>query len=83
VGLAMEDVGLFYSHLVFFTVIWSILQSFGLFYNYLVYFTVIWYIFTRFGMLYRVKSGNPAEDCWRYRSNPIPTEAFLTYRSFT
>jgi hypothetical protein len=42
----MEDVGLFYSHLVvYFTAIWSILRPFGLFYGHLVYFMTIWYIF--------------------------------------
>jgi hypothetical protein len=34
----------FYGHLVYFTDIWSILQTFGLFYRHLVYFTDIWYI---------------------------------------
>jgi hypothetical protein len=29
-GLTMENVGLFYGHLVYFTVIWSILQPFGI-----------------------------------------------------
>jgi hypothetical protein len=45
----MEDVdigilwtfGLFYGHLVYFTVIWSILRSFGIFYGYFVYFSVL------------------------------------------
>jgi hypothetical protein len=43
-GLAMEDVGLFYSYLVYFTVI---------------YFVVILVYFPSFGMLYQEKSGNP------------------------
>jgi hypothetical protein len=56
-GLVMEDVGLFYGHLVYFTAIWYILLTFGL-------FSAIWYIlltsgiyyghlvyFSRFGML--------------------------------
>jgi hypothetical protein len=50
----MEDVGIFYGHLVYFTVIWYILRSFGLF------LAAIWFIFSRFGMLYLEKSGNPA-----------------------
>jgi hypothetical protein len=43
-SLAMEDVGLFCGHLVYFTAIWSILQPFGLFYSHLVYFEAIRYI---------------------------------------
>jgi hypothetical protein len=34
----------FYGHLVYFTDIWSILQTFSLFYSHLVYFIEIWYI---------------------------------------
>jgi hypothetical protein len=37
-GLAMEDVGILYSQLVYFTVIWP----FGIFYGYLVYFFPFW-----------------------------------------
>jgi hypothetical protein len=43
----MEDVGVFYRHLVYFLTIW---------YRYHV---VIWYIFPLFGILYQEKSGNP------------------------
>jgi hypothetical protein len=50
----MDDVGIFYAHLVNIPAIWHILWPFGIF---LVYF---WYIFTRFGMLYQEKAGNPA-----------------------
>jgi hypothetical protein len=52
-GLAIEDVGVFYGHLAYFTAIWYILWPFGIFYGHLVYFS-------RFGMLYKEKSGNPA-----------------------
>jgi hypothetical protein len=68
----MEDVGIFYVHLVYFTAtgkfwgqlenfvdIWYILWAFGIFYGHLVYFMDIWYIFSRFGMFYQLKSGNP------------------------
>jgi hypothetical protein len=48
----MEEVGVFYGHLVYFII-------FGIFYGHLVYFVVIWYIYPRFGMLYHEKSGNP------------------------
>jgi hypothetical protein len=37
-GLAMEEVGIFYGHLLSFTAIWDNLWSFGKFYGYLVYF---------------------------------------------
>jgi K+-transporting ATPase A subunit len=46
----MENVSIFYGHLVNFTAIRYVL----------VYFMLIWYIFPRFGMLYQEKSGNPA-----------------------
>jgi hypothetical protein len=45
-GLAMEDVGIFFGHLIYFTAIWYTLLD-------------IWYIFPVFGMLYQDKSGNP------------------------
>jgi hypothetical protein len=51
-GIAIEDVGIFYGHLVYFTAIWCISKPFGIFYGNLVYFS-------RFGMLYQGKSGNP------------------------
>jgi hypothetical protein len=50
--LKVEDVGIFYWHLVYFTAIWYILWPFGIFYCYLVYLS-------RFGMLREDKSGNP------------------------
>jgi hypothetical protein len=46
----MEDIGIFYGHLVYFTAIWSILLPFGLFYCHLVYFTAIWSILLPFGI---------------------------------
>jgi hypothetical protein len=48
----MENAGVFYDHLEYFTVIWYILWPFG---NVM----VIWYIFPRFGKLCPEKSGNP------------------------
>jgi hypothetical protein len=48
----MEDVGIFYGPMVYFTATWYILWSFGIFYGCSVYFP-------RFGMLYQEKSGNP------------------------
>jgi hypothetical protein len=51
-GLALENLGIFYGHLVYFTAIGNILWH-------LVYFVVIWYIFPRFGILDQEKSGNP------------------------
>jgi hypothetical protein len=57
----MEDVGIFYGHLVHFTVFCYILWTFGIASGNLVY------IFSRFGILYKEKSGNPARDheSWR------------------
>jgi hypothetical protein len=48
----MENIGIFYYHLVYFTAIGNILWPFGI-------FGVIWYIFPRFGILYQEISGNP------------------------
>jgi hypothetical protein len=63
----MEDVGVFYDHLVYLTAIRYILWTFGLSYSHLmyfmtilVYFVAIRYIFPRFGILCQEKSGNPA-----------------------
>jgi hypothetical protein len=50
-GLAINDFGLFYSHLVYFC-------PFGIFYGF--YVGMQEYLFSRFGMLYEEKSGNPA-----------------------
>jgi hypothetical protein len=47
----MEEVGLFYGHLVCFMAIWSVLWAFGIFVGYLAYFS-------RFGKYYQEKSGN-------------------------
>jgi hypothetical protein len=44
-GLAIENLGIFYDHLVYFTVIGNILWPFDIFYGHLVYFVVIWYSF--------------------------------------
>jgi hypothetical protein len=50
-GPAMEDIGIFYGHLVYFATIWYILWTFGKVCGCLVYFSC-------FGMLYQEKSGN-------------------------
>jgi hypothetical protein len=49
----MEDVGIFYVHLVQVMVFFYILWIFGIVCGNVVYFS-------RFGILYREKSGNPA-----------------------
>jgi hypothetical protein len=54
----MDNLGIFYDHLVKFTVIVNILCPFGIFYGHLVFFT-------RFGILYQEKSGNPASTASR------------------
>jgi hypothetical protein len=48
----MENLGIFYDHLVYFTATGNILWPFGIFYGHLVYCT-------RWGILYQEKSGNP------------------------
>jgi hypothetical protein len=60
----MEDVCIFYVHLVNFTAIWHILRPFGIFYLLLVHFT-------RFGMLYQEKSGNPGSKSTRLGVNDL------------
>jgi hypothetical protein len=46
-GLAMEDDGLFYGHLVHFTVVCYILLTFGIVRGNLVYFPPFWYFVPR------------------------------------
>jgi hypothetical protein len=47
VGLAMEDVGIFYDLLVFFTAICSLVRAFGVCYGNLLYFSRFWYFVPR------------------------------------
>jgi hypothetical protein len=49
----MEDVCIFYCHLVYFKA-----RSRYFVAIWFAYFMVIWYILSRFGMLHQVKSGN-------------------------
>jgi hypothetical protein len=53
----MENAGMFYGHLEYFTVIGDFLWPFG-------NVVVIWYIFTHFGILCQEKSGNPGQEGW-------------------
>jgi hypothetical protein len=69
-GLAMENLGIFYDHLVYFRPIGSILWSFGI-------FVVIWYISPHFGILYQDKSGNPATDCVPFFFLPSRTALYI------
>jgi hypothetical protein len=48
----MEDVGIFYAHLVF-------LRLFDIVYGHLVYLWLFGIYFSHLGMLYQEKSGNP------------------------
>jgi hypothetical protein len=43
----MENVGIFYVHLVYFTAIGNILWPFGMFCDHLVYFPLFWYVVPR------------------------------------
>jgi hypothetical protein len=49
VGLAVENLDIFYVHLIYFTAIGNILWPFGIFYGYLVYFPPppCWYVVLR------------------------------------
>jgi hypothetical protein len=52
-GNILNNVGIFYGHLVYLMAIWYILWSFVIFVGH-------FYIFSRFGMSYQERSGNPA-----------------------
>jgi hypothetical protein len=43
-GLAMVNVGIFYVHLAYFTVIENILWIFGIYCGHLIYFFPFWYV---------------------------------------
>jgi hypothetical protein len=64
VAFAIEDVGMVYVSLVYFTAIWYILWALGIFYGYLV-------IFSRFGMLWPEKSGNPGKRHCRKKRRQV------------
>jgi hypothetical protein len=66
-GPVIEDVGISYGHLVYFTAIRYTLLTFGILFGTLVYFL------SRFGMLYQDKSGNPVGD---------PSASFSEKKSF-
>jgi hypothetical protein len=57
----MENAGIFYGHLEYFTVICNISWPFG-------NTVVIWYIFPHFGILCQEKSGNPAPGPFLFKS---------------
>jgi hypothetical protein len=46
-GLPIENLGIFYDHLIYFTVIGNILWPFGIFRGRLVYFSPFWYFVPR------------------------------------
>jgi hypothetical protein len=46
-GLAMEDIGIFYGHLVHFSVFCYILLTFGIVRGKMVYFSPFWYFVSR------------------------------------
>jgi hypothetical protein len=61
-GLRIENAGLFYGHLEYFTVIWYIKRPFG-------NVVVIWHISPHFGILCQEKSGNPGRQHSKGRQN--------------
>jgi hypothetical protein len=46
-GLAIEDVGIFYGDLLYFTAIWYILWSFGILFGDMAHFPPFWYFAPR------------------------------------
>jgi hypothetical protein len=54
-NFAMENLGIFYDLLVYFTAVGNMIWPFGIFCGHLAYFSPFWY-----GILYQEKSGNPA-----------------------
>jgi hypothetical protein len=52
----MEEVGIFYCHLVYFAADWFILRPFGIFCGHLVIFFPFWFAVPK-------KSGNPDPQC--------------------
>jgi hypothetical protein len=49
-GLAIEDVGLFYGHLAYFTAIWYILWQFGILHGHVVNISPSWYVAPRINL---------------------------------
>jgi hypothetical protein len=50
-GLGIENVGIFYGHLVYIMATWYILWPLGIYYG--IYFVIIWYVFSRFGIFHQ------------------------------
>jgi hypothetical protein len=69
----MKDVDTFYSHLVYFTAIWSILWPIGIFYRLLVYFFPFWYVVQK-------KPGNPGLSKDDLKQQTIKIEAVPSLR---
>jgi hypothetical protein len=81
-GLLMENLGIFYDHLVYFTAIANILGTFGIFCGNLVYLPLFWYFGPRkiwqpcSGLLAQ-KQKNPKKLPWRHGlvvSSPSATD---------
>jgi hypothetical protein len=73
-GLATEDVGLFYGHLVYVVTIWYILWAFGTSLGHLVYVS-------SFGMLHQEKSCNPASNSKKFAQSGHPGSSCLFRRA--
>jgi hypothetical protein len=74
----MEDVGIFYGHLVYFTAIWYILRPFGVFYGYLGYFAAIWQISWEFGLIFPILVRCTKKNL---AALPLRTEPTVGFRS--
>jgi hypothetical protein len=62
----MDDAGVFYVHLMYFTAIWYTLWPFSIFYGYLIYFS-------RLGILSQEKYGNAVLVVSRFITVPLCT----------
>jgi hypothetical protein len=72
-GLGMDNVGIFYIHLVYFTALWYILWQFGTICGYLVYFSMFLYVVPRkIWQYWKYLLRLPARrmEVWVVRSNP-------------
>jgi hypothetical protein len=74
-GFAMERVGIFYGHLVYFTTIWCVLWSFGTFYGLFGAFFPVSVCCTK------KKSGNPARGSLMYVASKTVVVILLTQKA--
>jgi hypothetical protein len=74
----MEDVGIFYCHLVHCTAIWYILWPFGIIYGRLVYFVAIWVYFMGFLKRFPGVGSEPGSSWFHLFSHFSPLNCWAT-----